>query len=75
MTSEFPKYTLRQLVSLGACVKVSVVKSVREKVPKMPKRVDGETDILLGMKYAKYFPELIHMFPSGFAVYRSAFLS
>ena len=40
----------------------------------MPKKV-GETDLLIGIKYAKYFPELIHMFPSGLPKYKSHFLS
>ena len=77
VTSEFHKYTLTKVTRqlLRSMCKGHCGKSVREKLTKMRKRVGGETDILLDMKYANYFPELIHMFPSGLAVYRSAFWS
>ena len=37
--------------------------------PELPKSVRGDTDILIGIKY---FPVLIHMFPTVLAVYRCA---
>ena len=42
-------------------------------LPKLPRIVGGRTDILIGLKYKKYFPQQIHMFPSGLTVYRSLF--
>ena len=43
--------------------------------PEMASQVGRETDILIGIKHAKYFPEIVYMFASGLSVHRSAFLS
>ena len=42
-------------------------------LPKLPRSLGGQTDILIGLKYKKYFPQQIHMFLSGLTVYRSLF--
>ena len=46
-----------------------------KRFPNLANNVGGDTDILIGIKYIKYFPELIHMLPTGLAMYRSAFLN
>ena len=38
---------------------------LQKRFPKMPRKVGGETDIIIGIKYFKYFPEEVHKFPSG----------
>ena len=76
VTSEFPRYPLRKVTGqLRNLCKNEGNESLSKTFPKMPKEVGGVTDILLGIKYVKYFPELVHMFPSGLSVYRSIFLS
>ena len=35
------------------------------KLPNLPRFVGGETDIMLGIKYAKYFPKEVYSLPSG----------
>ena len=49
------------------------MKGLYKKLPKLPKKVGGQTDILIGLKYKKYFPQQVLMFPTGLTVYRSVF--
>ena len=44
-------------------------------LPKLPKKVGGETDILIGSKYLRFFPQLIHKFESGLSIFESVFTS
>ena len=39
----------------------------------MPEKVGGETDILIGIKYMKYFPKEIYHLPDGLAIYEAVF--
>ena len=41
----------------------------------MPSEIGGETDILIGIQYNKYFPKVVHRFPTGLEVLRSVFVS
>ena len=43
------------------------------RLPKLPKFVGGETDIMLGIKYAKYFPKEVYSLPCWLAIYESVF--
>ena len=72
VTTDFPTYPLDEVTK---DTRSSVGKSKRKKFPKMPKEVGGDTDILIGVKYTKIFPDLVHKFPSGLCVSRSPFLS
>ena len=45
------------------------------KLPKLPKSVGGDTDILLGACYRRYFPKLVHECDSGLGIYESSFKS
>ena len=40
----------------------------------VPKFISGQIDMIIGIKYANLFPELIHQFPNGLAVYKSKLL-
>ena len=73
VTTKFPIYPLKGVIRDLRAMCRDQGKAAFE-IPKMPERVGGDTDILIGIKYAKYFPELIHMCPTGLAVYKSAFL-
>ena len=45
-------------------------------IPKTSKETGGrEVDIMIGMRYIKYFPKLIFQLPSGLAIYKSKFIS
>ena len=39
----------------------------------MPSNVGGEVDIMVGVKYLKYFPEQIFRLPTGLTIYNVAF--
>ena len=44
-------------------------------LPKLPRKVGGDTDILIGSKYLRYFPKEIHKFESGLTICESVFAS
>ena len=39
--------------------------------PRLPKSVGGETDLMIGIKYLRYFPERIVQLPNGLTIYKS----
>ena len=41
---------------------------------KVPKFVGGHIDMILGIKYQNIYPELVHQYPNGLAVYKSKLL-
>ena len=65
VTSEFPIYLLK-----GA-VEEDIHKSYRlkglniEDLPSLPRRVGGETDLMTGIQYLKYYPEQVFKLASG----------
>ena len=44
-------------------------------LPSFPDAVGGDTDILLGIKYAKYLPRIVYQSEDGFGIAESAFSS
>ena len=48
------------------------VKSIQNLKP--PKILSGQVDMIIGIKYQSIYPELIHQFPNGLAVYKSKLL-
>ena len=44
-------------------------------LPKLPSCVGGETDLMIGMQYLKYFPKEIFQLESGLTLYESKFKS
>ena len=71
ITSEFPIYELSDVES--DCQTWS--KGVVDNLPKLPSSVGGETDILLGSKYLRYFPKVVFEHITGLSVYLSQFES
>ena len=67
VTSDFPKVDLTQAIN---AVKSSKPEDKTLQNVKIPSEVGGEVDILLGIKYNALFPVLIHMLPTGLAVYK-----
>ena len=43
------------------------------KLPRLPSKVGGEVDIMIGVKYLKYFPEKVYKLPNGLTLYDSFF--
>ena len=60
VTAEFPMYPLKQINhSLKSMCKNLGAETVGISFPEMASQVGGENDILIGIKYAKYFPEIV----------------
>ena len=73
LTGTFPKYFLGE-----------AEKDLREDftstgqqntLPKLPKHVGGDTDIMLGALYNRYLPNQVHKMLNGLAIYESLFKS
>ena len=44
-------------------------------LPTLPKYVGGDTDIMIGIQYLKYYPEKVYTLPNGLSIYKSQFLN
>ena len=44
-----------------------------ENLPKLPSHVGGKTDLMIGIKYLKYFPKAVYELPSGLTIYECVF--
>ena len=42
-------------------------------LPKLPEKVGGHVDFMIGIKYLRYFPEKVFQLPSGLSIYKSHF--
>ena len=42
---------------------------------KLPKYVGGDTGIMIGIRYLKYYPEKVYTLPNGLSIYKSQFLN
>ena len=74
ITANLPKYSLNKLAQdIRVMCRDDGDGDLWKSLSKLPRIVGGQTDILIGLKYKKYFPQQIHMFPSGLTVYRSLF--
>ena len=73
VTSAFPGYPLEEVendLRAFAATKGNVTD-----LPKLPTDVGGETDIMIGSQYLKYYPKSLLMLPNGLTLYESQFLS
>ena len=43
-------------------------------LPQVPSLTGGETDFLIGLQYNYYQPRLVHILPTGLAIYESLFV-
>ena len=46
-----------------------------DSLPKLPTSVGGDTDIMIGAQYLKYFPDQFHKLPCGLTLFKSQFRS
>ena len=76
ITAEFPMYTLDEVEKdiRDNCLSQGSQELV-DRLPRLPHSVGGETDILLGSKFAKYQPREIFRMDSGLTLFESFFLS
>ena len=72
VTSDFPFVNIDKAVD---AVKGDAPHKAELQNCKLPSVIGGEVDCLLGIKYSKLFPEIIHQLPSGLAIYRSLLMS
>ena len=73
LTHEFPLYPLTGKVENDIREYYSKTHGDAEKLPKLPELVGGQVDIMIGIRYLRYFPELICKLPTGLSIYQSQF--
>ena len=74
ITSEFPRIPLEGMENEVHAAFVEQGGDVND-LPKLPKFVGGETDLMIGVRYLKYFPKEVFSLPSGLTLYESKFLN
>ena len=71
ITEEFPKHPLAQI---AADIQTEFNKTGRkDKLPRLPSTVGGNTDFMIGVKYLRYFPKEVFQLPSGLTIFKSPF--
>ena len=74
ITNTFPSYPLKEVendirqsfITSGGNPKI---------LPKLPRFVSGDCDLMIGIHYNKYFPKRIFSLPNGLSIYESQFVS
>ena len=74
ITSCFPTFPLDKVGEELAEVSVSNGKDPAD-LPKLPPSVGGDTDIMIGIQYYKYWPDQVSKLPNGLRLYESQFNS
>ena len=74
ITADFPIYPLKKVEKdiRGA---YAAVKRDRKNLPDLPHSVGGQTDLMIGIQYLKYFPRQIFRLPNGLTIYESQFVN
>ena len=72
ITSKFPTYNLR---GVGSDFKKWSEGLVDRDLPKLPDSIGGDTYILIGSKYLRYFPKIVFEHETGLGIYQSQFKS
>ena len=75
VTDKFPMYPLNGRVQRDINNAYMLQGGEVKALPRLPEEVGGETDIMVGIKYLKYFPEAVCKLPSGLTIYKSPFIS
>ena len=75
ITCPFPTWELKEVwEEINSDYKALVPEG--ESLPTVNKSVGGKAvDIMLGIRYLKYFPKLMHQLPGGLGIYKSKFVS
>ena len=66
ITGDFPQLDITEAVS---AVKAGNRTNSKLRNCKFPKSVGGSVDCLIGIQYIQLQPKLVHMLPSGLAIY------
>ena len=74
VTGKFPTYPLDEVEKDLHQAYESTGGSIND-LPRLYSEVGGETDIMIGSQYLKYFPEKIFALENGFTLYESHFAS
>ena len=74
VTSKFPEYNLRTVEKdLRNRCRQSGGPTLFSQLPSLPCKVGGDTDILIGIKYAMYMPKEVFECKNGFGIDESVF--
>ena len=71
VTSEFSMYPLHDLVQNDIIKNYKLASKYPKNLPRLPDFVGGETDLMVGVKFLKYFPECVFRLPTDLTIYRS----
>ena len=74
ITGDFPTYPLKE-VEQDIHRAYASMKNDPKKLPKLPFSVVGDTDLMIGIQYLKYYPKRIFSLPNGLTIYESQFLN
>ena len=75
ITKKFPLYPLSGRISEDINSTYAAGGGNIEDLPRLPAKVGGEVDFMIGSKYMRYHPKLIYSLPSGLSIYESPFYS
>ena len=71
LTSTFPEIPL--LAAEEDIKKDAVLAKISKPLPKLPKSVGGDIDIMIGALYNRFIPNQVHKMENGLAIYESLF--
>ena len=71
LTSTFPEIELGRAEE--DIQKDAILAKVNRALPKLPKSVGGDIDIMIGAMYNRYIPNQVHKMENGLAIYESLF--
>ena len=75
ITADFPEFDLKEVVhDVRNKYREIAGQKLSSTMPQFPESAGGGTDILLGSRYLRYFPKLVHEFESGLGIFKSVFL-
>ena len=74
ITTPFPTWHTEQAVAALQSEWSRLSTPGRPALPEVPKKVGGKAvDIMFGIRYARYFPEMIFSLPCGLSIYKTIF--
>ena len=76
ITGTMPPYPVREVRKTIVTDYIKQVKGGKPAdLPQVPLLVGGETDMLIGLMYNYFQPRMVHILPTGLAIYQSMFMS
>ena len=68
ITGDFPLLDISEAVS---AVKADNRRNLKLRNCKLPSKIGGSVDCLIGIQYSQLLPKVVHMLPSGLAIYET----